>query len=239
MRAYARLLERYADLPEGEDLILLDLAQQFGDDVVEEMLQGEGELGDFSSDEEELDELEPNFDNDLPDPFDELADEEQEEWLHLPENQWNGKDDEAGARNSSDEYDAMQRVDRHFRRLLALHGQITRSWCNVLALGVPAEQKENAFRVLIILSRVGMNLSSSEEALWSLRPDALIALGKRMLADLNEALATVLKIKSECKDVSKGLKVIAERLLAAIDDATDFICNCRDFPKNDDNEMPF
>ncbi len=227
VRAYVELLDRFAELPEGEELILNELTRRFGAAEVEEMYTYDEDVDDDFPDEDES--AGPD-DAPMASPL-EFPPADGEGW-QAPDN---GDDDS----EFNDEMRRLRRMEEQFRNIMIVLEQTIQGWCNLMSSVLPVDKRAQGLKILFFLSRVAMNLNSCAGEMAATRQAAVIALCKRVLADLNDAVGQVTGLRQQCPPLNEILTTIQERLVTAADEVADFLRACRDLPGDDDDDNAF
>ena len=231
VRAYVELLDRFAELPDGEDLILNELTRRFGAAEVEAMYTYDEEGDDLLPDGDDLsDPNDDGLDQDGQPPPPDFPPDEDDGWKDSP------AEDDAFA----ERYQRLRQMEEQFRSIMVIMEQTTQGWCNMMSSVLPTALRGKALRVLFILSRTAMNLNSCAGEMAAARKTAVISLSKRVLADLNDAVGQVANLREQTPHLNEILGSISERLVTAADEVADFICSCRELPgESDDDDIPF
>ena len=224
--AYVELLERLVELPEGEELIMNELTRRFGAEEVEEMYA-------FSEDDDEFTDEDAMADlEDEPEPPTTFQPEDDEEDWQEPEKEILDHLFNEGMRH-------LQRMEEQFRNILITLEQAIQGWCNMISSVLPMDKRTQGLKILFFLSRVSMNLHSCASEMSISRPAAVIALCKRILVDLNDAVGQVAELSRQCPPLHEVFTNVRERLVTVADEVADFLCACRELPTADDEDIPF
>lgn len=225
--AYVELLERLAELPEGEELIMNELIRRFGAAEVEEMYAYDDDDDVFADENEDV--------------MDDPDDEPMEPPMTFPpedSEDWRGKDNDIDSK-FNEEMRRLRRMEEQFRNIMITLEQTIQGWCNLMSSVLPTDKRTQGLKVLFSLSRVSMNLLSCASEMSAGRPAAVIALCKRVLTDLNDAVGQVTELRQYCPPLQEVLTTIQERLVIVADEVADFLCACRELPGEIDDDIPF
>ncbi|HOG51362.1 MAG TPA: hypothetical protein PKY10_12305, partial [Lentisphaeria bacterium] len=181
--AYVELLERLAELPEGEELIMNELIRRFGAAEVEEMYA-------YADDDDEF----VNVDEDV---MDDTEGEPMEPPMTFPpedSEDWSGQDEEELNQLFNEGMRRLRRMEEQFRNIMFTLEQTIQGWCNLMSSVLPTDKRTQGLKILFFLSRVSMNLHSCASEMSVTRPAAVIALCKRILVDLNGAIGQITEV---------------------------------------------
>jgi hypothetical protein len=222
-RHYFRLLRRYGELPDGEDLITAKLVKIFGEDFVDAMYG----YDDFFSESELSSEEEMGFDVLGPE-FGGEEDPAAEDASAAADDKESGKGfpGPPGAEN----------IDRHCHELIMILTQTAMGWCNLYSCLLSNQQRGDGLRVMFFVSRALANISVSLEELIRWEINAALARAKRCLDNVNQAIGLILGMKGANPPLQEVMNNIQTQLIKCADDLGEYIRQCRVLGKDD---LPF
>jgi len=165
---YFTLLERFADLPACEELIMAQLKNEFP--------------AEFLASLEAWDEK-PVMDN--PEDFDDKALKDSNPW------------DEQKSGDLPPEMKLLRQLDLRGRKIAAALFQGVFDWCNIQVILLPSEHGSNSVRVLFFLSRSMGCFNASMDALSSHEIHSTVVLCKRVVTYLNQVIALLSTVARE------------------------------------------
>ena len=195
---YFSLLERFADLPACEELIMAQLKNEFP--------------ADFLASLEAWDEK-PVLDN--PDDFDDKALKDSNPW------------DTQKPEDLPPEMKLLRQLDMRGRKIAGALYQGVFDWCNIQVILLPSEHGSNSLRILLFLSRSMGCFNASMDALSSHEIHSTVVLCKRVVTYIEQVNALLLTVASEgpssLKDLilnrMKQLKALLREVEAQISDS--------------------
>ncbi|MCK5805177.1 MAG: hypothetical protein KAI66_20265 [Lentisphaeria bacterium] len=195
---YFKLLQRFCDLPDSEKLIAKHMDPGF--------LENMPDYG-FSENDPDWDGVfdveEPNWGQGFP-PFEPKS----------------GSDEDG-------ENEDAQALFYETHPTFAAMRQATAGWCNVYAVILPAEKRKTGLQALYYMGRALANLAYSIEDGTYETPAISLALAKRSLASLNQAVGVIDQIGRELPDITALVATIRDHLIRCADGVADHICMCR------------
>ncbi len=195
---YFSLLERFADLPACEELIMAQLKNEFP--------------ADFLASLEAWDEK-PVLDN--PEDFDDKALKDSNPW------------DTQKPEDLPPEMKLLRQLDMRGRKIAGALYQGVFDWCNIQVILLPSEHGSNSLRILLFLSRSMGCFNASMDALSSHEIHSTVVLCKRVVTYIEQVNALLLTVASEgpssLKDLilnrMKQLKALLREVEAQISDS--------------------
>jgi hypothetical protein len=173
---YFALLERFADLPACDELIMAQLKNEFP--------------ADFLASLEAWDEK-PIIEN--PDDFDDKALRDSNPW------------DEPKSGELPPEMQLLRQLDLRGRKIAGVLYQSVFDWCNIQVILLPSENGVNSLRVLFFLSRSLGCFNASMDALSSHGIHSTVVLCKRIVTYLNQVISLLSTVAREAPSNLKDL----------------------------------
>ncbi|MFA6929169.1 MAG: hypothetical protein WCT05_02500 [Lentisphaeria bacterium] len=189
---YFTLLERFADLPACDELIMAQLTKEFPAEFLANLEAYEDKVG-FES----------------PEDFDDKALKEPNPW------------DEPKSGELPPEMKLLRQLDNRGRKIAGILYQGVFDWCNIQVILMPDEQNTRGLRVMFFQSRAMGCFNAAMEALSSHELHSSIVLCKRVMTQINLVITVLLElskgIPANLKDLLLNRVTMLKTLLREVE----------------------
>lgn len=184
---YFALLERFADLPACDELIMAQLKNEFPAEFLASL---------------EAWEEKPVIEN--PEDFDDKALKDSTPW------------DEQKSGDLPPEMKLLRQLDLRGRKIAGALYQGVFDWCNIQVILLATEQGSNSLRVLFFLSRAMGSFNAAMDALSSHEIHSSIVLCKRVLVYINQVISLLASLAKEGPSTLKDLLLNRQQQLKTL-----------------------
>lgn len=200
---YFSLLERFADLPACDELIMAQLSKEFPAEFLAN-----------------LEAYEDKFGMDNPEDFDDKTLKDQNPW------------DEKKSGELPPEMKLLRQLDTRGRKIAGILYQGVFDWCNIQVILMPVEQNTRGIRIMFFQSRAMGCFTASMDALSSHELHSAVVLCKRVLGQINLVITELLELSTEIPANLKDLLLNRVTMLKTLQREVEAqISDCRELAR--------